>query len=203
MFSRIINLLKKRLGLPAGRHGFTLIELIVSVGIMIMVTTVILANYTTFNKKIKLEGVTQEIVSIIREAQAYGISNKIVSGPGSSSAYGVHFDMAFPDTVIIFSDDDGDNIYDNGEEVETFKIQSSDRIIQICKNQKITTPLACPGAGSVNTVNVIYKRSDIYAIINDDIGVSDAVMLFRSAGESANGAKIVVWKSGQVSIESE
>ncbi|MCR4284011.1 MAG: type II secretion system GspH family protein [Parcubacteria group bacterium] len=209
MVSHLLNLLKKRLKsqgrqtMPIGRQGFTLIELIVSVGIMVMVTTVILANYTTFNKKIKLEGVTQEIVSIIREAQAYGISNKIISGPGSSVAYGVHFDMALPDTVIIFSDSNADNNYTVGEEEEIFKVQSSDRIKQICINQKITSPFACPGAGSVNTADVIYKRSSIYANINDDDAISDTMILFRSAGETANGVKVIVWKSGQVSVEAE
>ena len=85
------------------KSGFTLIELIVSIGIMIIITSVILANYTTFNKRIKLEGATQEIASIIRQAQAYGLSSKLSPSP-VSTAYGVHFDTSYPDSVTIFYD---------------------------------------------------------------------------------------------------
>jgi len=193
-----------RQGLSADKHGFTLIELIVSIGIMVMVTTVILANYSTFNKRIKLEGVTQEIVSIVREAQAYGIGNKSITG--GNFAYGVHFDIDYPGQISIFSDDNDNGVYNTGEEVETFNIESSDRIWQICVNQKTQIPDSCPGVGSVDTIDVVYKRSKIYADIESypaKAFISDAVILFRSAGETANGVKIIIWKSGQVSVEAE
>jgi len=212
MVSHFLNLLKKRFnftsankGLSTGRQGFTLIELIVSVGIMITITTVILANYATFNKRIRLEGASQEIASVVREAQAYGVSKKITSVSGAVS-YGVNFDINYPGRVIVFSDNDDGGSYTAGEEVEIFNIQSSDRIKQICVNQKIIFPPPCPGAGSANVIDVIYKRSNIYADITSNPVqpfISDAEIMFRSAGESANGVKVIVWKSGQVSVEAE
>ncbi len=185
------------------KSGFTLIELIVSIGIMIIITSVILANYTTFNKRIKLEGATQEIASIIRQAQAYGLSSKLSPSP-VSTAYGVHFDTSYPDSVTIFYDlSPKDYTYSgSSEDEEVFKIQSFDRIAQICVNQKTASPPACPGAGSVNLLDVIYERSKIFAQINNDSSISDAEITFRSVGET-KGVRVVIWKSGQVSVEAE
>lgn len=205
MASYLLNLLKKRFNFAKAKNGFTLIELIISVGIMVMVTTVILANYATFNKRIKLEGASQEIVSIVREAQSYGVGNKLDFSSGSV-AYGVNFDINSPGRVIVFSDNDDGGSYTVGEEVETFNIQSSDRIKQICINQKTIFPPPCSGAGSVNVIDVIYKRSNIYADIKSVPAqpfISDAEIMFRSAGETANGVKVIIWKSGQVSVEAE
>ncbi len=195
------QLFKARKKTPNLVCGFTLIELVITVGIMIVVTTVVLFNYTTFNKRIKLEGVTQEIASIVRETQAYGIGNKVIAG--TSNSYGVHFDTVNPYQVIVFFDDDGDGVYNSGIDTieETFTMQSSSRIAQICINQKAITPDPCTYA--ILSIDVIYKRSDIYATIGGNPTTSDAVIFFRSVGETAGGVKVVIWKSGQVSVEAE
>lgn len=182
--------------------GFTLIELIVSVGILVIITTIILANYTTFNKRIKLEGVTQEIASIIRQAQAYGMSSKRYLP--STNSYGVHFDINSPDSIIMFYDFDGDHLYDgSAEDEEVFKIQSSDRISQICVKKTVAPLFSCPGTASVDTLDVVYERSKIFAQINNDDAISSAEIIFRSAGETSGGVKIIIWRSGQVSVEPE
>ena len=55
-------------------RGFTLIELMVTLAIFTIMTSVIMANYPGFNNKIALEVLAQDIALSIRQAQVYGIS---------------------------------------------------------------------------------------------------------------------------------
>ncbi|MBI5138479.1 MAG: type II secretion system protein [Candidatus Vogelbacteria bacterium] len=73
--------------------GFTLIELMVTLAIFVMMTTVVLGNYPKFNNKIALEMLAQNIALSIREAQVFGISIRATELNSSqlAPAYGIHF----------------------------------------------------------------------------------------------------------------
>lgn len=59
------------------KSGFTLIELIVAVGILILILSVGMANYITFNKRQKLNSTASEIQSYIQLAQSKAESSEI------------------------------------------------------------------------------------------------------------------------------
>jgi type II secretory pathway pseudopilin PulG len=77
-------------------RGFTIIELVISVGIFVFMTTLIVAKYGSFNQSTLLTDTAYDTALVIRLAQTYGLSVKNVSQAGAavnfSTPYGVDFD---------------------------------------------------------------------------------------------------------------
>ncbi|OHB24234.1 MAG: hypothetical protein A2542_02515 [Parcubacteria group bacterium RIFOXYD2_FULL_52_8] len=106
--------------------GFTVIELVVTLAIFVVMTTIVLANYPKFNDKIGLEVLAQNIALSIREAQVYGISVRAenVLQENLAPAYGIHFwggETNLQDQVqqgkaqyVLFADDNAtrNNVFD-------------------------------------------------------------------------------------------
>jgi prepilin-type N-terminal cleavage/methylation domain-containing protein len=101
--------------------GFTLIELIVSVGIITMVTGIFLANYSSANRRSDLSMTSQKLVSDIRMAQNYalGLARYGLSGSLNVPAggWGIHIDLQNygNNKYILFADDNGDKIFQADE----------------------------------------------------------------------------------------
>jgi len=77
------------------KTGFTLIELIVSVSIIIVITVIVVFNQSNLGDQTSLNNVVNDIDVQIREAQVYGISVKefAVASNEFSLAYGVDFNI--------------------------------------------------------------------------------------------------------------
>ena len=105
------------------KSGFTLIELIVSVTIIALVTGIFLANYSSANRRSDLTMTAQKMVTDIRTAQNYALGLTRYGTSGSTNVpvggWGVHLDLQNygASKYVIFADDDGDKIYDSGEDV--------------------------------------------------------------------------------------
>lgn len=76
--------------------GFTLIELIVVLGIFLMISAVTLANYPAFNSRVSISTLANGIAVSIREAQVYGVSvkNATTTALGLYPSYGIYFNIA-------------------------------------------------------------------------------------------------------------
>jgi prepilin-type N-terminal cleavage/methylation domain-containing protein len=76
--------------LPAGsrarRAGFSLIELLTVMGIIVILGGVVLVSLTRRRNTVELNTTTQKVASLLREAQSRSVNQ------ASSSAWGVHFD---------------------------------------------------------------------------------------------------------------
>lgn len=96
--------------------GFTLMELIVSISIIVLISGVFLANYHSTNKQSELTMVAQKLVSDIRLAQNYSLGSKEYSLSVPAGGWGVHFDkVSSPGSYKIFADSNGNMEYDAGE----------------------------------------------------------------------------------------
>lgn len=100
--------------------GFTLIELIVSVGIMSIITGIFLANYSSANRRSDLTMTAQKMVTDIRLAQNYALGLARYGVSGSTNVplggWGVHFSLILKDQYLIFADNDGNSIYNLNED---------------------------------------------------------------------------------------
>lgn len=76
-------------------RGFTLVEIIITVGIFLILTTIVVAAFRNFETKASLDGDTKAIVNVLRLAQ-----NKSLAAEGGKN-YGVHFDS---NAYTLFSD---------------------------------------------------------------------------------------------------
>ena len=102
--------------------GFTMIELIVSIFIIMLVAGIFMVNYHSTNKRLEINVVKQKLASDIRVAQNNSLAEKnfnLSSAP--KGGWGVHFDLTNRNQYIIFADQDepnGNQAYDPGEAVE-------------------------------------------------------------------------------------
>jgi len=140
--------------------GFTMVELLVTVAIFTVITSILVVNYPKFSSKIILENVAHDIGLSIREAQSFGL-NVRAFGTGSGAlfpSYGAHFSLRksgdpaderhfllfadiFPDPEKPTKNDKkygtpADCTIAGGECVNLFSIQSSEKIYLLCGNLK-------------------------------------------------------------------
>jgi type II secretory pathway pseudopilin PulG len=103
---------------PAKVGGFGLIELMVSISIMVLVTTIILAKQSSFNSAVLLRSQAYEIALAVREVQM-GVVSAGSDGTGAfRSVQGIYFDTGSNGTYRIFKDagSPGNMRYDSSEE---------------------------------------------------------------------------------------
>lgn len=85
-------------------QGFTLIELMVSIGIMMIMTAVLFSGYPESITRIGLANTAHKVSLLIREAQVRGSSIDSRSGLNVVSGYGVYVNSAVTNSLILFSD---------------------------------------------------------------------------------------------------
>lgn len=89
----------------ARTRGFTLVEMLVVLGIIALITTIVVTGQSTYNKTLLLTDTTYGVALSAREAQSFGIGSRKfgnVQNPG----YGLHFSSATPSSYILFADTD-------------------------------------------------------------------------------------------------
>jgi len=206
------------------KAGFTMIELMVTVSIFVVVTTVILASYPKFSSRIILEDVAQQVALSVRQAQTYGLSVKEFGAGNIFPGYGIYFPSLANDnkSFTIFADINGDKKYNltgcgivGSECLDKFTIQSGERIYALCVNLKndgiaafstIDDLAGVNNCVSINSLHISFTRPNPDATItaylggaNYDSSYSDAEIVVASPrGEVKT---IVVWLTGQISVE--
>ncbi|MDQ5962600.1 MAG: Type secretion system protein [Patescibacteria group bacterium] len=105
---------KRRFSFPS-KPGFTVIELVVSLGIMVTIMTAVFANYPESNIRVNLALLAHTITLSVREAQLRGTA--IESQDLSVGGYGVFFDRASTSIVTFkdFATEAGPNNIDIGD----------------------------------------------------------------------------------------
>ncbi|HAT68677.1 MAG: hypothetical protein A2481_01375 [Candidatus Yonathbacteria bacterium RIFOXYC2_FULL_47_9] len=99
--------------------GFTIIELLITMGIFSVLTSVVLANYFTFGANSEFVNASEDVVLSLRQAQVYGAGTKKSAGACSfDCAYGVHFAANTPHGFTSFVDTNNNGKYDAGEGTE-------------------------------------------------------------------------------------
>lgn len=185
--------------------AFTLIELLVSVGIFAFMTALTVAKYGNFNQSVLLTNLAYDVAVTIRTAQSYGLSVKgseeAENADKFQNAYGVYFDDSFGDgdTFILFADYSGDNVYDEGEEVSTYKLKRGAKIQYVCASNGNT----CSPSGSGDTqLDITFKRPDPSAkiYINNDSSTSYAYAQITIKGTDDNIRVVKVRENGQISV---
>jgi prepilin-type N-terminal cleavage/methylation domain-containing protein len=106
-----------------GKHtftrGFGLVELMVSISIVVLVTSIILVRHTSYNGAVLLRSQAYEVALQAREIQLSAVSAILEAG-GFRNVFGLHFDTNTPDYYLNFKDDTtsgGNFYYDSGEQI--------------------------------------------------------------------------------------
>lgn len=83
--------------------GFTLVEMLVVLSIIVVITTVVVTGQTSFNRSLLLTDTAYTIAFSIREAQVLGLSSRTFSSI-PDAGYGIRFSRTLPTSYVEFAD---------------------------------------------------------------------------------------------------
>ena len=187
-------------------YGFGLIELMVSISIMTLVSTVILVKNRSFNNALLLRNQAYEIAFSLRQAQLMAVSGTKISGTGRN-LYGIHFNVAAAPgngQYRMFQDNQGAKYwYDASVDapIGTVGIIDKNFILDITNG-------AGSGSGIPNTLSItferpnfdgIFKTSYSAALVNGPIYIK--VMPKVSTGYSTVPFRLIeITRTGQITV---
>ncbi len=183
--------------------GFTLIEMLVSISIIALISTLVLANHNRFNNSLLLGNLAYDIALSIRQAQVYGLSVK-GSGSNFQVGYGVHFSS--PNSFIFYSDDNNNKTYDTGTDtiVETYAIGQGNRFLRFCGVTANNTATCSDDSPGLSYLDIVFFRPDPDAVIKgSSLGVTYSraqVIVTSPAGDTR---EVDIASTGQISVKSQ
>jgi hypothetical protein len=191
--------------------GFTLVELVVVTGILILISTLILVNNNRFGGAILLENLAYDIALSVREAQVYGISVRQYATGNFDIGYGMHFGTDNPTSYVLFADAvvenglyDGCPIASSCELVESTDIERGYFIADLCAIAGGAQGEVC----GLDALDIFFKRPEPDAFIsaNGVSGVANPGALNergRIVLESPRGDQMSVYVelSGQIATQ--
>ncbi len=205
--------------LSSQRAGFTVIELMVTVAIVVLVTAIIMIQYASFNNSVLMRNQAYLTAFDIREAQSAAVS---VRGKGSEfrEEYGIHFtlDGAAPDAYLLFQDrnTNGDHSpvrYHVGEEVGLpYKVDPRFIIKNLCASHgsgrtcyrddpKTTDETINAG---LTALTLSFKRPDFdAAFYSPNVALSSiqSIEIHFGTPNGTSQRSVVVYGTGQISVE--
>ena len=186
------------------KSGFTLIEVILVVGIVIVIASITLANFPEFNERIGIEQEAGKFVLAARKAQSYALGvREFQIGSKIFPPYGVSATINDRIHFTVFGDTNLSNRFENflGESVEVFTVSPRVEIHEICGNYQSIPPGPC----NLTTADIVYIRPAPSIVLTGVVGgiplsYNDIKVVFTTLDGSIR-KDVVIWSTGQISIE--
>lgn len=187
--------------------GFTLVELLISVAVIGIVTSIALVKYGTFDSTILLKSAAYEIALGLREAQVRSVS-VVKNGASFDYPYGMTFSLGLATSSAFqyksptaYPSYDGTSLVDV---VRVFTIGRSMTIHEICVTVSGTE--TCHSTGSFR-LDISFRRPEFKALFYATDGTTPLSTTIESAKiklKSSKGNKIFgvdVSSLGQISVK--
>lgn len=158
MFSRYLASSK----LPPGvQAGFSLIELMVSIGIVVLVLTVVVTNQGAFNGAVLLRSQAYELALAVREMQTSAVSAQADTAGNFYSVLGVHLDTDSGENnrYTLFSDENDNGFFDDAATDAVIETTGLDARFEISAIRRSDGA----GLGAGNDVSVTFERPNFDA----------------------------------------
>lgn len=181
--------------------GFTLVEMVVVLGIFAVITSVVLARYKDFSGGIILNNLAYEIGITIREAQVYGLSVKDAGTSLFTVRYGIHLAYPTSNTFVLFGDVDGNLQYTGSSEViESLRATQGNTIDDFC-GQRLDGTYECGKAGTITWLDIMFLRPNPDAIFKSSSGQAYQAATITVKSPGTNKIKtITVRTTGQIAV---
>ena len=206
----------KKKGLPRSKRsfasGFTLVELIVSLGIIVVILSLVLSNQSKYTDGTMLTGLADDISLSLSQAQIYGISVREFS-PGSSEFEIAYTSQGDSSSYLYFADRGAVNhVYDSGWNCPTDTSSECISKTSITRGNAIIKLCAIPDSGpdfcDVGRLDVTFLRPlpDASLVFFDLTGAPLSLSSIKGAKievGSPSGAtrSVSVFASGQISVQ--
>jgi len=201
------------------KKAFTLVELMVTVAIFLVITTVVLYQNSKFNSGIILSNAAYEVALGIRQAQVYGVSSRRVTVGGVSGSaafllpYGVFFDIApsVKKTFTFFADANSNNYYDSGEEISVTRFPLDIVIGNICTELALNLGVwNCDNVAPNDKATITFLRPNPEPNVlknntnGTGTGISRIKIILYAENDVESGPRcVIINRVGQVSVKSQ
>jgi prepilin-type N-terminal cleavage/methylation domain-containing protein len=197
-------------------RGFTVVELLVTLAIVVLVTGIVMIRYSSFNSSVLLTSQAYITGFDVRETQSLAIS---VRGNSNQfrEEYGIYFDLSNPTSYLLFQDDNTNGNqspvrYHAGEEIGVpYKVDPRFKIMNLCVSNssgRTCTSQDASTAGtettntSLTTLAVAFRRPDFDAeLYSPQISGLNSVEVHFGNDDITNVKKVIIYSSGQISVE--
>lgn len=116
------------------KSGFTLVEIIVTTGIIVLLTVLTLTHYQQGEKQYLLQAGKQEVISSLRQGQNMALSSLEFGGRVPAGGYGLYFSQN-SDKFFLFADENNDKFYNGpGEKVKEINLPQNIIIFNLTPN---------------------------------------------------------------------
>jgi type II secretory pathway pseudopilin PulG len=201
-----------RVGKPT--RGFGLVELMVSISIMMILTTIIIVRQSSFNGAVLLRSQAYEIAFTLRRAQLLAVSGNnrgVADVTTSIQQYGVYFDTDAPNTYILFHDLNANGQWD-GAPIDA-QVGAPGTIDKRFEIRAISdgNGVDIAGGGVHTGYSVTFIRPNFDAKFQNTIGSSydsfNAVYIYlaqvnKVGDEPGTVRRVEISKTGQISVTS-
>lgn len=178
--------------LVQNKRGFTLVELLISIAIIVTLSIALYVQQSRFDSSIFINNTAQSIALSIREAQTFGRGALVGTGDSSPSVHGIQLSRNSKD-VIVFRDINENGRYDTGSDQEIRRYTLTD--------QNAISSLTLGGTGH-SCLSITFKKPSPEPIFNNcSSGLSVATAVITLLNTTDNVARfITVSPTGQIQV---
>ena len=196
----------KKISYRESLSGFTVIELMVTIAIVVLVTGLIMIQYSSFNNSVLLRNQAYLTAFDMREAQSLAVS---VKGQGTQfrEEYGLYFALNSPSSYILFQDNvvNGDKYpaqYNVGENIGVpYRVDPRFVIKDICATNALSRTCYSTDP-TLSTLAVSFRRPDFEASFYSPskLNINSAEIIFGTPTGTTKRS-VIIYKTGQVSVD--
>lgn len=173
----------------ASKRGFSIVELLITVSIVMLITGIALSRYSSFNNSILLQSQAFEIGFDIRQAQQSALSVQATGG-AARNGFGIYFDITNPNTYILFFDTNDNYRYDSGTDNELSEFYIDTRFV--------ITDIRVGGSAR-SEASVTFRRPNFNGLIYP---TGNTLEIDIAASQSATAVQTVsITQSGQITVQ--
>lgn len=168
------------------KKGFTLIELVVVMALIGGISVAIVSQFAGSTDEYDLDSALIAVSADIRQIVVWSQTGRVCCdgdpNPSVPTGYGVYFSTG-QDSYVLYADDDGDKVYDSGEEFEIVDFSATEGIqnteIYACNQCDIYADVP---TGQIYTDGDQSKNANI-EIRNTASGNSDVISVNVNSGQ--------------------
>ncbi len=165
------------------QRGFTIIELLVTIFIITLLSSLVFSNYHSGQRKYAFAQSVQQLVSDLRQAQNMAMSGVDIS---DYHGYGIHAEDN-DNLYILFADEDGDSVYKS-------------------QNDTIIKTINLPNLIKINSVSpssnldIFFKSPNPDTYINNNPGIGQTGTIVLEIENTSVNKTIFVTTAGLIQI---